>query len=108
MQSYEKAQKFLGFLFVLSLRSQNLNRCMKHATFFFEAASQPIFTDCYHYESSVDGLLATMAVFPETGPVVLLAVQLSLFFIVPVREDTATFTASKTQKEVGSKGIAKQ
>lgn len=76
--------------------------------FFFTAVAQLIFTDCYHYESSVDGLLATMAVFPETGPVVLLAVQLSLFFIIPVRQDTATFTASKTQKEVGSKVISKQ
>lgn len=75
---------------------------------FFVQQLHSVFTDCYHYESSVDGLLATMAVFPETGPVVLLAVQLSIFFIVPVRQDTATFTASKTQKEVGSKGIAEQ
>lgn len=42
-----------------------------------------------------------MAVFPKMGPVVLLAVKLSLFFIVPVRQDTATFTAPKTQMEVG-------
>lgn len=85
------------------MKIQNINSCMKHAT-----VSQLTFTDCYHYESSGDGLLATMAVFPETGPVVLLAEQLSLFFIVPARQDTATFTASETQKEVGSKGFAKQ
>lgn len=67
-----------------------------------------IFTDCHHYESGGDGLLATMAVFPKTGPVVLLAVRLSLSFIVPVRQDTATFTAPEAQREVGSKGMVTQ
>lgn len=49
-----------------------------------------------------------MAVFPKTGPVVLLAVKLSLSFIVPVRQDTATFAAPESQREVGSKDMVKQ
>lgn len=35
VQSYEKAQKFVGFVFALFSRSQNINSCMRHATFFF-------------------------------------------------------------------------
>lgn len=65
-------------------------------------------TDCYHNESSGDGLLATMAVFPKTGPVVLLAEKLALSFIVPVRQDTATFTAPEARREVGSNSMVKQ
>lgn len=49
-----------------------------------------------------------MAVFPKTGPVVLLAVQLPLSFKVPVRQDTATFTAPEAQREAGSKVRARQ
>lgn len=64
--------------------------------------------DCYHYEPSGDGVLATMTVFPKAGPVVLLAVKLSFSFIVPVRQDTATFTAPEAQREVGSKSTVKQ
>lgn len=59
--------------------------------------------DCYHDESSGDGLLATVAVFPETGPVVLLAEKLALSFVVPVRQDTATFTAPEAQEGSGVK-----
>lgn len=64
--------------------------------------------DCYHNESGGDGLLATMAVFPKTGPVVLLAEKLPLSLIVPVRQDTATFTAPEAQGEVVSNGMVKQ
>lgn len=60
--------------------------------------------DGYHYESGGDGFLATMAVLPKMGPVVLLAVKLFLSFIVPVRQDTATFTAPGEQDGVGGEG----
>lgn len=80
---------------------------MEENTFISQHLHSP-FNDDYHNESSGDGLLATVAVFPKTGPVVLLAVKLSLSFIVPVRQDAATFTAPETQKEVGSKGTVKQ
>lgn len=42
-----------------------------------------------------------MAVLSITGPVVLLTVELSLSFIVPVRQDTATFTTPKDKREAG-------
>lgn len=38
-----------------------------------------------------------------TGPVVLLTVELSLSFIVPVRQDTATFTTPTKKREAGKR-----
>lgn len=53
----------------------------------------------YHNESFCDGLLAAVAVLSITGPVVFLTVELSFSFIVPVRQDTATFTTPKIKRE---------
>ena len=39
-----------------------------------------------------------MAVLSVTGPVVLLTVELSVSFVVPVRQDTAAFTTPKGTK----------
>lgn len=40
-----------------------------------------------------------MAVLSITGPVVFLTVELSFSFIVPVRQDTVTFTTPKIKRE---------
>lgn len=56
---------------------------------------------CYHNQSCCDGLFAAVAVFSITGPVVLLTVELSLSFIVPVRQDAATFTTPREKWESG-------
>lgn len=53
----------------------------------------------HHNESCCDGLPAAVAVLSITGPVVLLTVELSLSFIVPVRQDTATFTTPTVKRE---------
>lgn len=47
----------------------------------------------YHNESFCDAVLAAVAVLSIAGPVVFLTVELSLFLIVPLTQDTATFTA---------------
>lgn len=54
---------------------------------------------CYHNKSFSDGLLAAVAVLPITGPVVFLTVELPVSFIVPVWEDTATFTTPRTWRK---------
>lgn len=47
----------------------------------------------YHNKSFCDAVLAAVAVLSIAGPVVSLTVELSLSLIVPVTQDTATFTA---------------
>lgn len=56
---------------------------------------------CYHYESCCNGLLAAATVLSITGPVVLLAVELSLSFIVPMGKDATTFTTPKDKRKAG-------
>lgn len=55
----------------------------------------------HHNKSGGDGFLASVAVLPIAGPVVLLTVELSLSFIVPVRQNAATFTAPAGKREAG-------
>lgn len=118
----ENPHNLVGFVFTLIMGTQYIKSsftslCSKiliilktnYIIIIYFTPVAHVFPERYHYKSIGDGLLATMAVFPKTGPVVLLAVKLSLFFIVPVTQDTATFTAPDgTRWKWGSKGTAKQ
>jgi len=44
-----------------------------------------------------------VAVLSIAGPVVLLTIQLSLSFIVPVRQDAATFTTTRDKSGAGKR-----
>lgn len=56
-------------------------------------------TSSYHNEAGGDGIVAAMAQLPKFGPVVLLAKELAIFFIIPVGQRGAALTTS-AEKEV--------
>lgn len=61
----------------------------------------------YHNESFCDAVLAAVAVLSIAGPVVFLTIELSLSLVVPVTQDTATFTAPTMRGGKQRRGLVK-
>lgn len=56
----------------------------------------------YHDEAGGDGVVAAVAQLPKFGPVVFLAEEPSIFFIIPVRQWGAALATPNRRREVSN------